>query len=61
MVTMMLVVEAQGATRRSGQPTAEEDHRGERRRSSTVSTPLEVDTPGAAQRSWRPAAEEDRR
>jgi hypothetical protein len=39
----------------------EEDRRGERWRSSTVSTPPEVDAPGAAQRSDRPAVEEDRR
>jgi peptide subunit release factor 1 (eRF1) len=40
-------VEAPGATRRSGQPVAEEDRRRERQSSSTVSMPSEVEVPGA--------------
>jgi hypothetical protein len=39
----------------------DEDHRGERRRSSTVSMPSEVEAPGAAQRLAQSVAEEDRR
>jgi hypothetical protein len=53
-------VDAPGAAQRSGQLAMEEDHRGEHRRSSTVSTPPKVDAPRAGQRSGRPAAEEDR-
>jgi hypothetical protein len=46
---------------RSSRPTAEEGHRGERQRSSTMSTPLELEAPGATQMPGQPAAEEGRR
>jgi hypothetical protein len=59
MVATTPMVEAPVAARRSGRPAAEKDRKGERWRSSTMSTPPKVDAPGAAQRSSRPAVEED--
>jgi hypothetical protein len=59
-VATMSVMEAPGVARRSSQPAAEEDCRGERWRPSTVATLPKVDAQGAVQGSWRPTAEGDR-
>jgi hypothetical protein len=60
MVSTLPEVEVPGMAQRSGRPTAEEDRGGERRRSSTISTPTGGGCArGCAKGLGQPTAEED--